>query len=128
MRSVSRPSKPEDIIAYTVGSKNRFLDNRLELNFETFVWNYNNQQVSHLGVDLAGNNVNITQNIGRSINEGAEVETRYLLTPDTALTTNIQYLDANYSSFSYLSPTNPRRAAPSRAAARRPWPAPRWST
>ena len=97
--------KPEDIIAYTVGSKNRFLDNRLELNLETFVWNYNNQQVSHLGVDLAGNNVNITQNIGRSINEGAEVETRYLLTPDTALTTNIQYLDANYSSFSYLSPT-----------------------
>ena len=96
--------RPEDIIAYTVGSKNRFFDNRLELNLETFVWNYDNQQISHLGLDLLGNNTNITQNIGRSINEGAEIETRYLVTHDTILTANVQYLDANYSSFSFLAP------------------------
>ena len=97
--------RPEDIIAYTVGSKNRFFDNRLELNLEGFVWNYDNQQISHLGEDLLGNNTNITQNIGRSINEGGEIETRYLVTHDTILTANVQYLDATYSSFTFLAPT-----------------------
>ena len=96
--------RPEYITAYTVGSKNRFFDNRLELNLEGFVWNYRSQQVSHLGLDLSGNNANFTQNIGRSINEGAEVEGRFLLTPSTELSANMQYLDATYGNFVYQAP------------------------
>ena len=96
--------QPEYITAYTVGSKNRFLDNRLEANAEFFVWNYRNQQVSHLAADLAGNIGNITQNVGRSINQGVELEGRYLLTPSTVLTANVQYLDAHYGDYVYDVP------------------------
>ena len=96
--------QPEYITAYTLGSKNRFFDNRLELNGELFLWKYSNQQISHLGEDLAGNLGNITQNIGRSTNQGAEIESRYLLTPSTVVSANLQYLDAHYDTFTYQIP------------------------
>ncbi len=95
---------PEYIDAYTIGSKNRFLDSDLELNGELFLWKYRNQQVAHLGVDLAGNLNNFTQNVGRSTNQGAEVETRYRLTPSTVLNANVQYLEAAYDQFAYQEP------------------------
>jgi iron complex outermembrane receptor protein len=96
--------EPEYITAYTLGSKNQFFEKRLELNAELFLWKYKNQQISHLGTDLAGNEGNITQNIGRSTNQGVELEARYLLTPSTVLTGNIQYLDAHYDDFTYQAP------------------------
>ena len=96
--------QPEYITAYTIGSKNRFFDNRIEANAELFVWNYRNQQVSHLADDAAGNIANITQNVGRSINQGVELEGRYLVTPSTILTANVQYLDAHYGDYVYDVP------------------------
>ena len=38
--------EPEKITAYTLGSKNRFLDDRLQLNAEAFYWKYRNQPVN----------------------------------------------------------------------------------
>ena len=35
----------------TVGTKNRFLNNRLQANVELYYWKYNNQQISHLSTD-----------------------------------------------------------------------------
>lgn len=35
--------RPETLTAYTVGAKNRFLDNRLQLNLEAFYWDYRDQ-------------------------------------------------------------------------------------
>jgi iron complex outermembrane receptor protein len=96
--------KPEYIDAYTVGVKNRFLDNRVQLNLEGFVWNYRDQQINHLGIDLAGQQGQFTQNIGHSVEKGGELETRYLLTPDTVLSADLQYLDATYGSFIYDAP------------------------
>ena len=95
---------PETIQAYTWGAKNRFFDRRLELNVEVFRWKYENQQVAHIGVDLAGQTNNFTQNVGRSTNQGAEIESRFLLTPTTVLNANVQYLDATYDQFTYLTP------------------------
>ena len=96
--------QPETIQAYTWGSKNRFMDNRLQVNLEAFVWKYDNQQVNHVGVDLAGQTGSFTQNIGRSTNQGLEAQGRFLLTPTTVVSTDIQYLDATYDSFVYLAP------------------------
>ena len=95
---------PETIEAFTWGSKNRFFDRRLELNAEVFRWNYNNQQVAHIGVDLDGRTINFTQNVGKSTNQGVELESRFLLTPTTVLNANVQYLDATYDQFSYILP------------------------
>ena len=88
--------KPETITAYTLGSKNWFLNGKLELNVELFLWKYKNQQVAHLGLDLAGFQNNFTQNVGKTTNKGLEIETRYALTRSTVLSGNFQYLNAKY--------------------------------
>ena len=95
---------PETITAFTIGSKNRFLDNRIQLNVEAFYWKYRNQQLSHVGLDRSGASTNFTENIGRSSLKGVEVEGRFLLTPLTLLSADVQYLDSKYKSFSYQVP------------------------
>ena len=104
--AVGYPSyQPETITAYTIGLKNRFLDNRLQLNLEGFYWRYKNQQLLHTGVDLAGNNVNFTQNIGKSDLFGGEIEGRFLLTPRTIVSTDTQYLHTREHDYVYNVPT-----------------------
>ena len=93
--------EPEYITAYTFGLKNRFFGNRLQLNLEAFWWKYRNQQVSAVRNDLDGRTANITQNIGNSRIRGVEVEGRFLVTPTTLLSTDIQYLDAKNRNFVY---------------------------
>lgn len=93
--------QPEYITAYTVGLKNRFFDNRVQLNIEGFLWNYKDQQVSHLGLDLSGRTAQYIQNIGRSRIKGFEVEGRVLVTPTTLISANLQYLDSDNLSFTY---------------------------
>ena len=96
--------RPEFIDAYTVGLKNRFFDNRLQLNIEAFVWKYRDQQVTHPGLDNRGIQGQFTENIGRSTNKGVEVEAKILPFPDTLLTTDVQYLGAKYKSFVFQTP------------------------
>ena len=96
--------QPEYITAFTVGSKNRFFDNRVQLNVEGFYWKYRNQQVSHVGVDLAGQQGNFTQNVGNSEIKGAEVEARFLATPTIMFSADAQFLDTNYKNYLYQTP------------------------
>lgn len=97
---------PETITAYSLGLKNRFFDNRLQLNVEAFDWQYRDQQLSTLGADANGRPAVITQNIGRSTIRGVEVQGELLLAPRTILSADVQYLDAHYKSYSYLSPAS----------------------
>ena len=92
---------PETITAYTLGLKNRFLDNRLQLNLEAFRWEYRDQQVSHVGLDLTGRTTQFIENIGRSRIQGIEAEARVLVTPDTLIAADVQYLDAKNKFFTY---------------------------
>ncbi len=92
---------PEYIDAYTIGSKNSFFDNRLQLNFEAFYWDYSGQQLAALGVDDRGNNSFYTRNVGQSSIKGAEIDFQALLTETTLLRGGVQYLDATYDSFVY---------------------------
>lgn len=99
---------PENITAYTIGSKNRFLDNRLQLNAEVFYWKYKDQQLSYLGFEGTPPSLGVlTHNVGASTNKGFELEGRALVTPTTTLSADAQYLDAKYDSFSYTSPLRP---------------------
>jgi len=96
--------RPETIQAFTIGSKNRFLDNRLQLNVELFRWRYRNQQVSHLTYDSTGTSIFATENVGRATFQGVEVELQLAPTPTTTLGVDVQYLDAKYNSFVYTTP------------------------
>ncbi|MEP4892275.1 MAG: TonB-dependent receptor [Aliiglaciecola sp.] len=93
---------PEYIDAYTIGSKNRFLNNRLELNLEAFYWEYEDQQLAALGLDTNGNNAFYTRNVGASTIKGLEVDFRYALAAGTLLRGSAQFLDAVYDSYEYI--------------------------
>lgn len=88
--------KPEYLDAYTLGSKNRFMDGRLQLNVELFYWDYTDQQISYFTLTDLGVLENLTDNVGKSTNLGADVDILWLATENTLASAKIQYLKATY--------------------------------
>lgn len=98
-------SLPEKITAYTVGSKNRFFDNTLQLNVEGFFWKYKDKQVTHIGpIQPAGFNL-ITENAGSAEIYGAELELQWQPTDNDKVSANVQYLHSEYKRFVYTQTT-----------------------
>jgi iron complex outermembrane recepter protein len=95
---------PETITAYTLGSKNRFFGNRLQLNAEVFYWKYKDQQYSHLKTNSRGGFDFVTENIGQSSYKGVDVDIQFLATENTLLTAAVQYLDAKADDFTFRNP------------------------
>jgi iron complex outermembrane receptor protein len=130
---------PEKLTAYTVGAKNRFFNNRLQLNLEGYYWKYKDQQISHLITDSAGEVVFATQNVGQATMKGLEIETQFLATDTTLLAADVDYLDATYNNFVYNLPnfgTSPSTSCPATpvgptyivdCSGRAPPQSPRWS-
>jgi len=96
---------PEALQAVTLGSKNRFWGNRVQLNLELFRWKYRNQQISHL-LTVAGVPTFVTENVGRATFQGFELEARFAATAQTTLSADLQYLDASYDQFTFQSPNS----------------------
>ena len=96
--------RPETISAWTIGSKNRFLNNRLQVNAELFLWKYKNQQVSHVALDSAQTAIFATENVGRATFKGFDIDTKFKPFENTQISAEIQYLDATYDSFTYTVP------------------------
>lgn len=91
---------PEKITAYTIGSKNRFFDNRLQLNAEAFHWKYKDQQISFVGGITAPSGLiapgAVTVNAGQASISGVEVELQAALTSRDRFSANVQYLHGKY--------------------------------
>ncbi len=98
-------AEPEFIDAFTVGSKNRFLDNRLQLNVELFHWIYEDQQVAHFGLDINGGPAFFTENIGESTIQGLDIDLLFQIARNTKLNATIQYLDSNLDEFKFELPS-----------------------
>lgn len=98
--------EPEKISAITLGSKNRFFNNRLQVNLEIFEWTYRNQQISHLGLDSKGTIIFPTENVGRAKIRGFEFESKFKVAPNTLLSFDAQYLDSKYQEFVYTTPNS----------------------
>jgi iron complex outermembrane recepter protein len=103
---------PESLSAYSIGSKNRFLHDALQLNLEAFYWKYRDQQISHGATDLNGTYVFYTDNAGSSSIKGGEIELKYLLPTRTVFNLDVQYLDAVYDSFTYQTPAGGTNGPP----------------
>ena len=74
---------PEHLKSYEIGSKNRFLDNHLEINIDGFYYDYRDYQVNYLGFinpTSAGIFGVLTQNAQGAKVYGADIETRFLPT------------------------------------------------
>jgi iron complex outermembrane receptor protein len=102
-------SEPEDLTAYTIGSKNRFFEDTLQLNLELFYWDYQDQQISHLGpVQIAQTPggpifgpVFLTENAGQATIQGVELEVLWQVFGNGILSLNYQYLDTKYDELEY---------------------------
>lgn len=84
----------EEILAYELGTKNRFLDNRLQLNASVFYYDYTDLQVSQTEGANAGNT--ITRNAGEASIYGAEISSVALIGASTKFDLNLGYLDTEY--------------------------------
>ena len=103
--SQSHPTfEPEFITALTVGSKNRFFANKVQLNIEGFLWKYRNQQVSHFGFESDGSTNFFTENLGRSTIKGVDVDLQVRAARNTLLRGSVQVLDNKIDSFVYYLP------------------------
>ena len=98
--------KPETLDAFTIGSKNRFLDNKLQVNVETFYWKYKDQQFSQFGFDLGTPPATVfyTSNVGASTIKGVDLDSAFQATSTTRLSGSVQYLDSVYTKFITYSP------------------------
>lgn len=102
-------SQPEKNTAFTLGSKNRFFNNTLQLNLEAFYWDYKDQQISHLGpVQVAATPggpiygpVFLTENAGAATISGIEAELLWQPVPNGLLSLNLQLLDTKYDQLRY---------------------------
>jgi iron complex outermembrane receptor protein len=92
---------PERLTSYALGSKNRWFDNRVQLNAEVFYWDYKDQQTVHLGAIRPTGFGLITENIGRVPMRGVDVELKWLVTPRDRLGLGVNYLSADTSRFVY---------------------------
>ncbi|WP_227711002.1 TonB-dependent receptor [Novosphingobium ovatum] len=88
--------KPEFITAFTIGSKNRFFNNRLQVNAEAFLWKYKDQQITYFTVDSSGTLINSNENAGRATIKGFDLDVVARPMPNTTLSAKVQYLSAKY--------------------------------
>ena len=85
---------PETLTAYEVGSKNRFLDNRVQINLSAFFYDYGGFQTMY---DSIPNVFTSTVFIAvPAHNYGGELETLYSLTPDDRVGVNFSYVQSHY--------------------------------
>ncbi|WP_404714126.1 TonB-dependent receptor [Sphingomonas sp. MMS24-J13] len=94
--------EPEKVTSFVAGSKNRFFDNRLQLNLEGFYLKYSNQQVSFVKL-VTGLATLVTENAARSHAYGFDLDSQFLATPTTRLSFQAQYLHSKYDDFTYLT-------------------------
>ena len=98
---------PEYLIAYALGSKNRFLNNRLQVNAEAYYYRYDNYQINvssgTFKAKVAGEWSEFTgftiMNAGASTNYGLEVESQYLITSNDKLGLNVALMRTKLGDF-----------------------------
>jgi iron complex outermembrane receptor protein len=100
--------EPEKVKAYTLGSKNRFLENSLQVNAEAF---YNDYKDLHANGFAFGNPPGFgplppdtiitfeTINVPKSYTAGADLSTDYLVTNYDRLSVNVEYLIGKFKDF-----------------------------
>ena len=91
---------PEKVTAYTIGTKNRFFDNRLQLNAEAFLLDYKDQQLGYVKL-VPPAVVLVTENIGQVRTKGIELEAELLVTRTTRIGLQAQWLDAHVKKLVY---------------------------
>ena len=100
--SVAAPTyDPEYIDSFTIGSKNRFFDDTLQVNAELFHWKYDGQQVTYF-TTLDSASAFPIANADATI-QGLDVDVIWAATDRTTIGGNIQILDSTYDDLQLIS-------------------------
>jgi iron complex outermembrane receptor protein len=92
---------PENVRAYALGSKNRFLHNTVQINAEAFYNNYTNFQASSLQFLPTGLTL-VTFNAEKARTWGLELDNAWMPTADDKFEMTLAYLNARY--VNYIAP------------------------
>lgn len=95
------PYKPEDLTAYTFGSKNRFFDGKVQLNAEFFYYKFKDHQEKITKLDRSNLRISALVNAGDAESKGVNLDLIVKPTSTTQLHAGVEYLDAKYGSFVY---------------------------
>ncbi|WP_448661948.1 TonB-dependent receptor [Sphingomonas sp. CJ20] len=99
---------PEQLDSFEVGLKNRFLDNRAQLNVSAFIYNYKNMQFLEEDPILFGEGIS---NAPSARIYGAEVEGSWLATRTVTLDGSFSLLHGTFNKdYNALDPVNASRA------------------
>ncbi|MFM2410183.1 MAG: hypothetical protein RL481_1011 [Pseudomonadota bacterium] len=97
---------PETLTAFELGTKNRFLDNRLQFNVEAFYYDYKDHQENYLssipGIGYIGFR---TVNAGKAYSYGVQSDLAFQATDNDLINFNLQWNKSKYESFAYTSPS-----------------------
>ncbi len=95
------PYKPEDLTAWTIGSKNRFLNNTLQFNAELFYWEYKDHQENVATLDRDGTRASVLLNTGKATSQGVSLDTVWMPSESDTVRFAIEYTDSEYDGFTY---------------------------
>jgi iron complex outermembrane recepter protein len=108
--------KPEELVSYSIGSKNRFLGNTLQVNFEGYYYDYNNFQVQ-IGKNAVNKMTGETEmipmyviNAKKGTMYGAELETDWAVSRNDLLKASMSWMHTEYGSV--VLPFNPFAGLP----------------
>jgi iron complex outermembrane receptor protein len=87
--------------AYEMGSKNRFLENRLEVNGDVYLYNFRNYQYQNIAYPNAGPFTTGIVNTGSVKTYGTELDAIFLLTPSDRISVSTQWAHGEFDSISY---------------------------
>lgn len=87
---------PEELTAFEIGSKNKFMDNRLRLNASVFNYNYDKQQVSVFINTTVGGAI---QNAANTKVFGVEIDGELMASKNDRLRATVNFLDAEFGDF-----------------------------
>jgi iron complex outermembrane receptor protein len=94
--SLAGDFKPETLLAFSAGSKNRFVDNRLEFNAEAFYYDYSNYQLSF---NNPTSGLQQIFNAPKAKVYGADFETQFSITPADKVDGTLELLRAYITDF-----------------------------
>ena len=93
-----RTFKPEEVTAVEIGSKNRFLGNKLQVNAAAYSNSYTNLQEQRQ-IAVGNTTISTIFNAAKAKAKGFELETEWRTTADLTVGATLTLLDAKYSSF-----------------------------
>lgn len=117
--------KPEELAAIELGSKNRFLDNRLQTNLAAFYYDYTDYQVFTVAFTSVPPVVGVL-NAASATLWGIEFENTFAITANDRLDASVAYNNNKFDEFTYFSDTYPAPVGIDRSGQQLPQ-APKWT-